>query len=306
MKLVAILYLGAMVVVVLALLVRYFHARAGQVDAGSFRGGRRLLTEHSAAPIADFSRIASIVDATTLRQRRVALYGAGSLGSWLAYFLSHLIGELRVVDSDVVESSNVVGGRTIYTHNHLGMRKSNALKQVLETGFPHLRVLAFCEDINGLSDSVLQDIMDGDLVICAVDDIRCILRINELFYGHRPLLYGGFMRRAAEGFACVATRETPCFRCCMQLDAERFETLHREPGLGLDISTIAQVMAKLAIAILDQGETEFSQPIRSALREGKNLIHISNRLSLFGEPFSILWLTPDRRRCEICNRHERR
>jgi molybdopterin/thiamine biosynthesis adenylyltransferase len=237
-----------------------------------------------------------------MRKRKIVLYGAGSLGSWLAYFISHLVGEIQVIDKDTVDSSNIAGGRTIYSRKHLGMSKVQALKECLENGFPHLKVIATKEDINEISDIYLQDIFNADMIICAVDDIECILRINNIYYGKRPIIYGGFMRQAAEGFVSVITKNTPCFRCCLKLQAERFQTLHREPGLGLDISLIAHYMSKLVISILDTSDTDFSRDVRKAIREGTNLLHISNRRGILSsEPFSVTWLRPERQRCSICN-----
>jgi len=307
MKLIVLAYIGLLLLVFIVMTARYVGARVTETNVEVRRLNARSRLRHVSTPRADFSRINAIVDAERLRERRVALCGAGSLGSWLAYFLSHLIGELRVIDSDTVDVSNITGGRTIYSQNQLSMAKPLALKQILENGFPHLRVLAYNGDINELSDSFLEEILDCDLIICAVDDIQCILRINQLFYGRRTLVYGGFMRRAAEGFVSVITRDTPCFQCCMQLQAERFQTLRREQGLGLDITTVAHYMAKIAIAMLDQSESEFSRPIHSSVREGQNLLHISNRIGVFSqEPFSVTWLTPARQRCTICSRYERR
>lgn len=302
MKLLVLLYIGVLGVVILSIGAHYVHARVVEARCVVERLQIQSRLRRRNNGHEDLSRISPIVDADNLRGCGIGLYGGGSLGSWVAYFLSPLVGQIRVIDSDIVEPSNVAGGRTIYSKSHLGMAKSVALKQVLEGASPHLRVLAYQEDINKLSDAFLQEFLDGDLVICAVDDIHCILRINEQFYGRRPMVYGGFMRQAAEGFVCIVTENTPCFRCCMQLQGESFRTLHREPGLGLDISMVAHFMAKIIIAMLDKSEGEFAQPVRAAVQEGKNILHISNRTGLFNqEPFSLTWLAAERQRCEICN-----
>ncbi len=229
MKLIVFLYMGVVGVMILAMGARYIHAKAAEARLKVERRKIRTRLHQTGRTAEELSRIHPIIGANLLKQRRIALYGAGSIGSWLAYYVAPLAGKLRVIDSDTVDASNIAGGRTIYTKTHLGMAKPLALKQILEHDFPDLSVQAYHEDINRISDSFLKEILDADIIICAVDDIQCILRLNELFYGRRPIVYGGFMRQAAEGFVCIVTENTPCFQCCMRLKAQSFETLHRSP-----------------------------------------------------------------------------
>jgi molybdopterin/thiamine biosynthesis adenylyltransferase len=302
MKTVGVFYIIGLFVFVLSIFIRYLLARKNEWDDENHRLSFQSRVKPVNTSVEDFSRINSLINIESLRKQSIALFGAGSLGSWVAYYVGNLIGEIKVIDSDAIDVSNITGGRTIYSKVHLGVSKSQGLKQILENDFPHLRVLAYTDDINKLSDTFLEDILESDLIVCAVDDVISILRINRLFYGRKPIIYGGFMRQAAEGFISVITANTPCFQCCLKLQAENFNTLHREPGLGLDISMVANYLAKLVIAMLDESQGTYSRPIRNAIQEGKNLLHISNRTGVFSrEPFSVLWLSPEKQTCNICN-----
>jgi molybdopterin/thiamine biosynthesis adenylyltransferase len=302
MKIVGVLYITGLFLFILSISIHYLLTRKNERDDENHRLNLQSKIKPVTTSGEDFSRISSLINIENLRKQSIALFGAGSLGSWVAYYIGNLVGEIKVIDSDTIDNSNVTGGRTIYSKAHLGVTKSQALKQILENDFPHLRVLAYTDDINKLSDTFLEDILESDLIICAVDDVISILRINRLFYGRKPIVYGGFMRQAAEGFISVITSNTPCFQCCLKLQAANFSTLHREPGLGLDISMVANYLAKLVIAMLDEGQGTYSRPVRNAIQEGKNLLHISNRTGVFSrEPFSVLWLSPEKQTCNICN-----
>jgi len=66
-----------------------------------------------------------------VKAARVAIAGLGGLGSNIAITLARLgVGELLLVDYDIVEPSNL--NRQNYYISHLGMRKTYALKSQLE------------------------------------------------------------------------------------------------------------------------------------------------------------------------------
>jgi sulfur carrier protein ThiS adenylyltransferase len=74
-----------------------------------------------------------------LRAARVAIAGLGGLGSNIAAALARLgIGELLLVDYDVVEPSNL--NRQHYGISHLGMKKTDALKNQLADINPFISI----------------------------------------------------------------------------------------------------------------------------------------------------------------------
>jgi sulfur carrier protein ThiS adenylyltransferase len=65
-----------------------------------------------------------------LKSARVAIAGVGGLGSNIAMMLARLgVGELLLVDHDIVEPSNL--NRQHYGISHLGMKKAEAMKDQL-------------------------------------------------------------------------------------------------------------------------------------------------------------------------------
>ena len=91
----------------------------------------------------DFSRhfpIIGIEGQRKLSESKVAVVGAGALGSWEVYFLHKLgVGEIIVIDRDFVDESDLP--RTVYTKEDLGKPKVDALKE-------KFGVKGYFEDLN--------------------------------------------------------------------------------------------------------------------------------------------------------------
>lgn len=62
--------------------------------------------------------------------KTVSIYGAGHLGSWIAYALYKLgIRSMYIHDFDVIEERNISG--SVYTDNDIGSYKNDALRKIL-------------------------------------------------------------------------------------------------------------------------------------------------------------------------------
>lgn len=74
-----------------------------------------------------------------LKQGRVAIAGLGGLGSNIAVMLTRIgVGHLLLVDFDIVEPSNL--NRQSYYIRHLGMPKTQALKEQLQEINPFIQI----------------------------------------------------------------------------------------------------------------------------------------------------------------------
>jgi molybdopterin/thiamine biosynthesis adenylyltransferase len=302
MKYVATAFVIFMVLIFLVLLLKSLETRSRIKQAKQWQFAMRAAKQHSKKSSEDRSRLQGIVDVDRLDNMRVAIPGAGSIGSHVAYYLSSLVGEIVTIDIDTVDNSNTAGGRTIYNERDVGKSKVVALKQHLESANKRLKVYAYQYNLSEIPDDLLFQLFAAcDLIICAVDDLDAVLRINQLFYGRIPLIFSGFFDSAREGFIAVTTTDTPCFRCSMQVNQNGFETLHGESGLGLDISMVSHYLARIAIGLLDRPGGGLSDLVHTQLDAGRNIIHIANRTGVWGEPFSVTWLPHRIARCDICH-----
>jgi bacteriocin biosynthesis cyclodehydratase domain-containing protein len=103
-----------------------------------------------------------------LRTSRVALLGLGGLGSWAAYALACCgIGELLLVDGDVVEPSNF-NRQVLYRERDVGRPKAAAAAESL-AAFTSLTALRAVERRLESQDQVADVVRGSDLVLNAVD-----------------------------------------------------------------------------------------------------------------------------------------
>lgn len=103
-----------------------------------------------------------------LKSGKVIILGLGGLGSNIAVSLARVgVGELTLVDYDVVEPSNL--NRQQYFIEDIGMKKSNALKSILERINPFIKVNAIDLYITKENASFLKKY---DVIIEAFDDAK--------------------------------------------------------------------------------------------------------------------------------------
>ncbi len=100
-----------------------------------------------------------------LKRGKVAILGLGGLGSNIAVSLARVgIGEITLVDYDVVEPSNL--NRQQYFIENIGMKKSYALKSILEKINPFVKVNAI--DLYITKDKA-DFLKENDVIIEAFD-----------------------------------------------------------------------------------------------------------------------------------------
>ena len=102
----------------------------------------------------------------TLKNSKVAIAGLGGLGSNIAVNLARIgVGNLLLVDFDIVEPSNL--NRQSYYIKHLGMFKTDALKQQLQEINPFINITTKNIKIN---EENCIDVFSGFDIICEAID----------------------------------------------------------------------------------------------------------------------------------------
>jgi bacteriocin biosynthesis cyclodehydratase domain-containing protein len=103
-----------------------------------------------------------------IRAARVALLGVGGLGSWAAYALACCgVGELVLVDGDVVEESNF-NRQILYRERDLGRPKTEAAVAALADFNSACRVVSVPRRLDGLA--AIGEVIEGaDFVVNAAD-----------------------------------------------------------------------------------------------------------------------------------------
>ena len=118
-----------------------------------------------------------------LSSSAILLVGCGSVGGEVARLLAHSgIGRINLVDFDQYETSNIY--RHILNPKYIGMKKTEALKDELQSRFPYL-VIEVIKDCNRLCELVEDniDLKSYDGIIVATGDPTEERYFNQALYG---------------------------------------------------------------------------------------------------------------------------
>lgn len=150
-----------------------------------------------------------------LESARVALVGAGGLGSPAAFYLAAAgVGTLRLVDDDVVDRSNLQR-QILHAEARVGMGKVASARVALEALNPRTRIEAFEERLG--AHNVERLLQDADVVIDGADNFAARYLLNDACVKLRkPLVYGAVHRFEGQASVFDAGRQrgqAPCYRC---------------------------------------------------------------------------------------------
>src|SRR5216110_3707394 len=146
-----------------------------------------------------------------LLDSKVLLIGAGGLGSPAAYYLTSAgVGTLGIVDSDVVDLTNLQR-QILHTTERIGESKVDSAKATLEALNPDVRIVGYRERLT--SANIDRIIAEYDVVIDGADNFPTRYLLNDASVKHRiPVVHGSIYR--FEGQVTVfKPHEGPCYRC---------------------------------------------------------------------------------------------
>jgi adenylyltransferase/sulfurtransferase len=184
-----------------------------------------------------------------IKAARVLVAGAGGLGTVISLYLAAAgVGHLRIIDCDVVETSNL-NRQILHWSGDVGRPKTASVEEKLAALNPLIRI----ETVSGriAEESIAEMARGCDLIVDAMDNFptRYLLNRTAIEKGI-PFIHG-----AVRGFFGQATTvipgKTPCLRCLFP------ESPPREvfPIIGATCGVIGAIEATEAIKLLTvQGE----------------------------------------------------
>ena len=150
-----------------------------------------------------------------LEAARVAVIGAGGLGSPAAFYLAAAgIGTLVLADDDIVDRSNLQR-QILHTDDRIGVRKTESARLALSALNPRVGIETFAERVT--SDNV-ERVLDGiNVVIDGADNFAARYLLNDACVKLcKPLVYGAVHRFEGQVSVFDAGRHrgaAPCYRC---------------------------------------------------------------------------------------------
>jgi molybdopterin/thiamine biosynthesis adenylyltransferase/rhodanese-related sulfurtransferase len=148
-----------------------------------------------------------------LAHARVALIGAGGLGSPSALYLAAAgVGTLTLIDDDVVDKSNLQR-QVLHTDARIGTPKTESARITLTALNPRLRVQAHKERLRAANVEAL--IRDHDVIIDGADNFPTRYLLSAACLRLKiPLVYGAVHRFTGQVSVFDARdAASPCYRC---------------------------------------------------------------------------------------------
>ena len=146
-----------------------------------------------------------------LKAAKVLIAGLGGLGTPAALYLAAAgVGTLRIVDSDVIQLSNL-NRQLLYTTAEVGQSKSCCAQERMRQLNPNVKIEAFEERIE--QHNVMDLVDECDLIVDALDNYPTRYIVNKAAIATRtPLLHVSLSEFDGVTTTIIPGR-TPCLRC---------------------------------------------------------------------------------------------
>ncbi len=146
-----------------------------------------------------------------LRKARVLCVGAGGLGSPVALYLAAAgIGTLGIVDSDVVELSNL-HRQVLHTTDRIGSPKVDSAATTLAALNPDVRVTTHHERLTAANAEAL--LQGYDVIVDACDNFSTRYLINDVALQLRtPVVHASILGFEGQ-LTTFSAGGAPCYRC---------------------------------------------------------------------------------------------
>lgn len=188
-----------------------------------------------------------------LSKAKVLIIGAGGLGvAVLPYLAAAGVGEIGIVDDDVIEVSNLQR-QVIYKTSAVGNYKVEEAKAMVAELNPLVKINAIAEKLSGKNAISLFE--KYDIIVDATDNLSIKYLINDAcLITNKPMVYGSIFR--FQGQVSVFNYQNGPTYSCLYPD-ENSQSLNCEDAgvIGISVGIIGMLQANEVIKmILEIGE----------------------------------------------------
>jgi molybdopterin/thiamine biosynthesis adenylyltransferase/rhodanese-related sulfurtransferase len=183
-----------------------------------------------------------------LSKSRVLVIGAGGLGvAILPYLAAAGVGEIGIIDDDVIEVSNL-HRQVIYKTLAIGKSKAEEAKAMILELNPEIKVNAFFEKLSAKNAILLFE--KYDIIVDATDNILIKYLINDAcLVANKPMVYGSIFR--FQGQVSVFNYQNgPTYRCLYP--DENTNALNCEDAgvIGISVGIIGMLQANEVLKMI--------------------------------------------------------
>ncbi|MDR0467587.1 MAG: HesA/MoeB/ThiF family protein [Campylobacteraceae bacterium] len=142
---------------------------------------------------------------------KILIIGAGGLGSPIAFYLAAAgVGEIGIVDGDVVDTSNLQR-QIIHTTSDIGVPKVESAKAKMLFINPHVKVNTYHTMIG--THNILDIIKPYDFVIDGTDNFATKFLINDAcILANKPYSHGGILKFSGQTMT-IEPHKSACYAC---------------------------------------------------------------------------------------------
>ncbi|MBY8981971.1 MAG: HesA/MoeB/ThiF family protein [Candidatus Lokiarchaeota archaeon] len=147
-----------------------------------------------------------------LLKSKITIIGIGGLGSTAAYYLAGAgVGNLKIVDFDFVELSNIHRQILHFTYDIKKKKTESALEKLISLN-PDCNIEIIDEKI--IADNIEEVIEGSDFVIDGSDNLSTKMLINDACVKLKiPFTIAGALRYHGQVITVVPKENTTCYRC---------------------------------------------------------------------------------------------
>jgi adenylyltransferase/sulfurtransferase len=183
-----------------------------------------------------------------LLKSKVLIIGAGGLGAAILPYLAAVgIGEIGIVDDDVVEVSNLQR-QVIYKNSSIGKYKVDEAKAMATELNPDIKVNAIAEKLSGKNAIDLFE--NYDIIVDATDNLQIKYLINDACkITNKPMVYGSIFR--FQGQVSVFNYQNgPTYRCLYPDESSSSVNCTDAGVIGISVGIIGMMQANEVIKMI--------------------------------------------------------
>jgi molybdopterin-synthase adenylyltransferase len=193
---------------------------------------------------------------TSLKNSVVSILGLGGLGSPAALYLSAAgVGEIRLIDSDTVDLTNLQR-QILYKTSSQGNPKTEEALSALQPLNEEIRLVP--HNLRVTKENI-HSILDGsDLILEGSDNFETKFLINDYAVLNKiPLVLGGILRFEGQVMG-ISSPHTPCYRCTFPEipDSSTIPNCAEAGVLGSVAGVVGSLLATEALKFLIFGSSE--------------------------------------------------